>query len=48
MPDGLVVGDSDQEPARMENHADRPEFIEAMKGQTGRSVRFSATLGKKT
>jgi two-component system phosphate regulon sensor histidine kinase PhoR len=46
LPDGQVVGDSDKQPARMENHSDRPEFIEAMKGQTGRSVRFSNTLGK--
>jgi two-component system phosphate regulon sensor histidine kinase PhoR len=46
LPDGRVVGDSDQHPAQMENHGDRPEFIEAMEGKTGRSVRFSATLGK--
>ena len=46
LPDGRVVGDSDQQPANMENHADRPEFRQAMNGQTGRSVRFSDTLGK--
>ena len=46
LPDGQVVGDSDQQPANMENHADRPEFRQAMNGQTGRSVRFSDTLGK--
>jgi two-component system phosphate regulon sensor histidine kinase PhoR len=46
LPDGRVVGDSDQQPAKMENHADRPEFKRAMNGQTGRSVRFSDTLGK--
>ncbi|MGA2171801.1 MAG: ATP-binding protein [Sedimentisphaerales bacterium] len=46
LPDGQVVGDSDQQPGRMENHADRPEFRQAMNGQTGRSVRFSDTLGK--
>jgi two-component system phosphate regulon sensor histidine kinase PhoR len=46
MPDGRVAGDSDQETRRMENHADRPEFRQAMNGQTGRSVRFSDTLGK--
>ena len=46
LPDGQVVGDSDQQPAKMENHADRPEFRQAMNGQTGRSVRFSDTLGK--
>jgi two-component system phosphate regulon sensor histidine kinase PhoR len=46
LPDGQVVGDSDQQPAKMENHADRPEFRQAMNGQTGRFVRFSDTLGK--
>ncbi|MGD0077002.1 MAG: ATP-binding protein [Sedimentisphaerales bacterium] len=46
MPDGRVAGDSDQDVRRMENHADRPEFRQAMNGQTGRSVRFSDTLGK--
>jgi two-component system phosphate regulon sensor histidine kinase PhoR len=46
MPDGRVAGDSDQEPSRMENHSDRPEFRQAMNGQTGKSVRFSDTLGK--
>ncbi len=46
LPDGRVVGDSDQQPAKMENHADRPEFRQAMNGQTGRSVRFSDTLSK--
>ncbi|MGA2324055.1 MAG: ATP-binding protein [Sedimentisphaerales bacterium] len=46
LPDGQVVGDSDQQPAHMENHADRPEFRQAMNGQTGMSVRFSDTLGK--
>jgi two-component system, OmpR family, phosphate regulon sensor histidine kinase PhoR len=46
LPDGRVVGDSDQQPDKMENHADRPEFRQAMNGRTGRSVRFSDTLGK--
>ncbi len=46
LPDGHVVGDSDQQPAKMENHADRPEFRQAMNNQTGRSVRFSDTIGK--
>jgi two-component system phosphate regulon sensor histidine kinase PhoR len=46
LPDGHVIGDSDQQPAKMENHADRPEFRQAINGQTGMSVRFSDTLGK--
>ncbi len=47
-PDGHVLGDSDVSrsglPA-MENHSNRPEFIEAHKGGRGTSVRHSATLG---
>ena len=44
LPDGKVIGDSDRDPATMENHADRPEITEALKGRTGRSVRFSDTI----
>jgi two-component system phosphate regulon sensor histidine kinase PhoR len=46
LPDGRVAGDSDQDVQRMENHSDRPEFRQAMNGHTGRSVRFSDTLGR--
>ncbi len=42
--DGLVLGDSDESPANMENHANRPEFIQAMATGYGESVRFSNTL----
>ncbi len=42
--DGVVLGDSIEEPARMENHADRPEVREAKNGRTGLSVRYSDTL----
>ena len=41
---GQVLGDSDEEPSRMDNHADRPEFITALQGETGMAVRFSNTL----
>ena len=41
---GQVLGDSDEEPSRMNNHADRPEFITALQGETGMAVRFSNTL----
>jgi two-component system phosphate regulon sensor histidine kinase PhoR len=45
--DGRVVGDS-SEPvealATMENHAQRPEIVEARTGGIGRSRRYSATL----
>ncbi len=46
LPDGRVAGDTDEQPAQMENHGDRPEFIEAMSGDFGSSVRYSDTLGK--
>jgi two-component system phosphate regulon sensor histidine kinase PhoR len=42
---GKVVGDSEEDPQRMDNHADRPEFREAMQGGVGVSTRFSFTLG---
>lgn len=41
---GEVLGDSEQDPAVMENHSDRPEVIKAMSGETGSSVRYSETL----
>lgn len=43
--DGVVVGDSDEDPAAMENHADRPEVIEALTTGKGSSIRYSDTLG---
>ena len=42
---GQVVGDSQEDPGRMDNHADRPEVREAMQGKVGVSTRFSFTLG---
>jgi|AntRauTorckE6833_2_1112554.scaffolds.fasta_scaffold09664_2 two-component system phosphate regulon sensor histidine kinase PhoR len=45
-PEGTVVGDSHEDPARMENHALRPEMAAALKGQEGVSQRYSRTLGK--
>jgi two-component system phosphate regulon sensor histidine kinase PhoR len=42
--DGLVLADSDEDPAVMENHASRPEIHEAFLSGTGRSVRYSRTL----
>lgn len=46
LPDGYVVGDTREEPARMENHAARPEVVEALNGKVGTSSRFSRTLQK--
>ena len=43
-PDGLVLADSEQTPAEMENHAYRPEIIAALAGGTGRDVRFSSSV----
>lgn len=44
--DGLVLGDSEEKPEIMDNHADRPEVIQALSGQMGSSIRFSHTLGQ--
>lgn len=43
-PDGLVIGDSDRDPHRMDNHANRPEITAAFRGDTGESERLSDTL----
>ena len=43
--DGAVLGDSKEDPATLDNHADRPEVIEALSMGTGYSIRYSATLG---
>jgi two-component system phosphate regulon sensor histidine kinase PhoR len=43
-PDGRVLGDTAAEPARMENHAGRPEVIEALREDVGRSLRYSRTV----
>lgn len=47
LPDGTVVGDSEEDPERMDNHADRPEIAEAFKGGVGISTRFSDTLHRR-
>ncbi|MBT7618811.1 MAG: PAS domain-containing protein [Calditrichaeota bacterium] len=44
---GLVIGDSEREPATMENHGDRPEIRKALSGEVGISIRFSTTLEMK-
>ena len=43
--DGSVLGDSHDDPARMENHLDRPEVQQALATGRGTSIRYSATLG---
>ncbi len=42
---GKVLADSEADPAKMENHATRPEFMAALQGQVGSSTRVSRTLG---
>jgi two-component system phosphate regulon sensor histidine kinase PhoR len=44
--DGVVLGDSEHDPETMENHATRPEVIEALAEGVGVSTRYSATLGQ--
>ncbi len=44
---GEVLADSDENPVRMDNHADRPEIREASDKMIGVSRRFSKTLGKR-
>lgn len=46
LPDGIVVADSDVDPNIMENHADRPEIIDASKNQFGQSVRYSYSVNQ--
>jgi two-component system, OmpR family, phosphate regulon sensor histidine kinase PhoR len=43
--DGTVLADSEESPARMENHRDRPEIQKAFSNGAGRAKRYSATLG---
>jgi len=44
LPDGRVVGDSEEAPAKMDNHARRPEIREALRGHPGAATRYSKTL----
>ena len=41
---GKVLGDSQEQPEKMVNHFDRPEFQTALTGQTGSDIRPSETL----
>ena len=48
LPSGIVIGDTEENPTVMENHANRPEILTARtKYQTGSSIRFSRTLQKR-
>ncbi len=41
---GVVLADSQDDPAGMENHSERPEVAVALRGATGMSSRFSGTV----
>jgi len=43
--DGTVLGDSEADPATMENHAGRPEVQAALQSGSGKDTRSSSTLG---
>jgi len=45
-PDGLVLGESDEDRRTMENHAGRPEIAAALTGAVGNVVRHSDTVGR--
>lgn len=42
--EGRVIADSDEDPAVMDNHANRPEIRDAIEGRTGQSTRYSQTV----
>jgi len=44
--DGQVLADSDEDPALMDNHGQRPEILQAFVNGEGVSTRFSNTLGQ--
>ncbi len=44
-PTGKVLADSEANPAGMENHATRPEFVAALAGKIGSQERRSSTIG---
>ena len=43
---GVVLADSLEDPRKMENHATRPEVVEARSGKIGHATRFSSTENK--
>ena len=45
---GKVLYDSEEDPAAMENHAGRPEFIEARENGSCEMIRYSETLSQQT
>lgn len=43
---GIVLGDSQANPEQLDNHGNRPEIVEAYRGRTGTSIRYSSTLNR--
>ena len=43
--DGKVIGDSAEISAKLENHANRPEVVEAIRSGAGGAIRYSTTVG---
>ncbi len=43
---GLVLADSQSDPQTMENHANRPEVMDALAQGTGHSIRHSVTINR--
>jgi len=43
---GRVIADSKKTPAFMENHRNRPEVEEALKGNIGSAIRYSSTINE--
>ena len=44
--DGIVLADSNENPAQMDNHGTRPEIETAATGEMGAALRFSKTLSQ--
>jgi two-component system phosphate regulon sensor histidine kinase PhoR len=44
---GKVIGDSEEDPQKMEDHRTRPEIAAAYHGRTASSIRFSGTLNQR-
>jgi two-component system phosphate regulon sensor histidine kinase PhoR len=47
LPDGVVVGDTLEDPERMENHAGRQEIVGALAGDPATATRISRTVQKR-
>jgi two-component system phosphate regulon sensor histidine kinase PhoR len=46
--DGTVLADTSEAPAGMEDHADRPEVVQALRGGVGAATRLSDTVGEES